>query len=322
MPVFGLGGNDGLNAKARQLPGSGDPVAEALHEAARRRDWQAVRGTLAGVEGEDRTALVWSLAWGKTAMFHWLCKEPELDGDDAIARTLLGVVTVALGWSVRSGRAAHAVPREQFKTFHALLRDAEPHLYAAAELDPAWSGPWVGLLASGRGLQVDLELIRRRFDAATAREPEDRIAHGQMLLALCEKWFGSHELMHEFAGQALRGPHREALAPLTARAHLEHALSCAPGAERRAYLARKGVRAELLEAAELSLFRPGYAVPRSPYADANLFAMAFSMAGMRAEARRAFKLSDGVVTRTPWEQINVDVVAAYRTRRRQARIVV
>jgi hypothetical protein len=319
MSIFGPGKKSALNIKARMLLGDGDPVAEALHGAAGRRDWETVRGTLGRFEGQDRTELVWALAWDQPEVYQWLRKEPELDENDAVARMLLGVVTVAYGWSVRSGLLARHVSREQFEGFHALLREAEPHLYAAAELDPGWSGPWVGLLASGRGLQVGLDVIRRRFEAAVTRNPADRIAHTQMLLALCKKWFGSHELMHEFADQARRGTHGADLAYLTARAHLEQALSFGHGDERRAYLAQPRVRSELAEAAELSVFRPGYTLPRTPYDDANLFAMVFSLAGMRAEARRAFELTEGVVTRVPWEQISRDVMTVYTTRRRQVR---
>lgn len=96
--------------------------------------------------------------------------------------------------------------------------------------------------------------------------PADRIAHSQMLLALCEKWGGSHDRMHEFADQARCGPHGVDLACLTGIAHHEHGLAWQ--AERRAYLAKPRVprvRDELVEAAELSIFRPGYAALRAPY---------------------------------------------------------
>jgi hypothetical protein len=318
MVMFGLRGKYARDSRARILPGNGDPVAEALHGAAERRDWATVRGTLGRFEGQDRTQLAWSLAWHQPMVYQWLHDEPRLDENDAVARMLLGVATVAYGWSVRSGLRARYVSREQFNSFHALLREAEPHLYAAAELDPGWSGPWVGLLASGRGLQVGLDEIGRRFETAAARSPADRIAHSQMLLALCKKWFGSHELMHQFADQARRGPQGADLAYLTARAHLEHALSPELG-DHRAYLAQPRVRAQLVEAAELCVFRPGYAVPRTPYEDANLFAMVFTLAGMAAQARRAFELTEGVVTRVPWEQINRDVKTAYTISRRQSR---
>lgn len=321
MSMFGLGRKNALTAKARMLPGDGDPVTEALIGAAARRDWETVRATLGRFEGEDRDELAWSLAWAgfEPAVYGWLSQEPALKEDDAVARMLLGLVTVSYGWSVRSGLRARYVSREQFKGFHALLREAEPHLYAAAELEPGWSGPWVGLIAAGRGLGVGLDVIRRRFETAVSREPASRLAHSQMLLPLCQKWYGSHELMHAFADEARLGPHGADLAYLTARAHLEHALALGSVGEQRAYLAQPRVRAELTQAAEMSVLRPGYANPRNPYADANLFAMVFSMGGLQTEARRAFELTAGVVTRVPWEQWNPDVAAIYTARRRLAR---
>lgn len=169
MSIFVLGQKKPLDTKARLVLGDGNPVAATLHEAARRRDWEAVRTTLGGFEGEDRTELAWALAWGQPIAYHWLRDEPALKEDDAVAQMLHGLVTVAYGWSVRSGLRARQVSPAQFKGFHALLREAEPHLYAAAELEPGWSGPWVVLLASGRGLQVGLEVIRRRFETGAGR---------------------------------------------------------------------------------------------------------------------------------------------------------
>ena len=65
MSVFGLGRKSALNAKPRILIGDGDPVVEAMHGAARVRDWENVRQTLGRYEGQDRTELVWALAWDR-----------------------------------------------------------------------------------------------------------------------------------------------------------------------------------------------------------------------------------------------------------------
>lgn len=80
------------------------------------------------------------------------------------------------------------------------------------------------------------------------------------------------------------------------------------------------VRAQLEEAADLSLFRSEYSYPRSPHFEANLFAMAFSLAGMRGNAKHAFKLTKGFVTAYPWHYINGrDQVAPFTTWRHIAR---
>ena len=79
------------------------------------------------------------------------------------------------------------------------------------------------------------------------------------------------------------------------------------------------VRAQLEEAADVSLFRPNYSYPRSPHFEANVFAMAFSLAGMHGQARRAFELTNGVVTAFPWKYINGrDQIAPFTNRRRTA----
>ena len=119
-------------------------------------------------------------------------------------------------------------------------------------------------MTSGRGLQIGLDAIRRRFEAATTRCPDHRIAHQQMLQALCKKWFGSHEQMHAFAEQAVQGPHYAALAHLVPSAHLEHWFDLGAGDERRAYMHQATVRDALMEAADLSIFQPDHRATSGP----------------------------------------------------------
>ena len=101
---------------------------------------------------------------------------PELDealpglaaraSGDPLPRLLLGSRTIHRAWAVRTALRANQVSQEQFAQFHALLEEAEEHLYAAASLDPASSAPWYCLLISGRGLEVGPDASERRFDAS------------------------------------------------------------------------------------------------------------------------------------------------------------
>jgi hypothetical protein len=240
-------------------------------------------------------------------------------GDDPLMLTLLGSVTISYAWQIRTSYGAQHVSRQQFAGFHGALREAEEHLYSAVELDPESAAPWAHLVTSGRGLQVGLEVIERRFEAAVQRCPNHRIAHQQMLQALCRKWFGSHDRMHAFAAGAAKGPHSASLAHLVAIACLERWLDFGAGQARSSYMKDASVRAQLEEAADVSLFRSDHSYPRSPHFEANVFAMAFSLAGMHGQARRAFELTNGVVTSFPWQYINGrDQVVPFTNRRRTA----
>jgi len=315
-------GTGGLRAKPNIVPGDGDPVAAALYLAIMRRDAVAVRKLLTSYTGDELSALISSATRHETGAYAWLRAEHGTMGDDPLALTLLGTVTVGYAWRIRTSMRAQYVSNRQFEGFHGALREAEQHLYRAAELDPDSAAPWAELVISGRGLQIGLEVIERRFEAAVQRCAHHRIAHQQMLQALCRKWSGSHARMHAFAAAAAAGPHSARLAHLVAIAHLEHWLDLEAGQARSSYIKQPAVRAQLREAADRSLFRSDYSYPRSPNSEANLFAMAFSLAGMRCEAKRAFKLTDGVVTTFPWQYINGrDPIAPYTFWRARAWLV-
>lgn len=309
----------GLWAKPRMSPGDGDPVAAGLYVAMMRRDVAAVRETLAAYAGDDLSTLISTASRSRTGAYAWLRAERGNMGDDPLMLTLLGCVTIDYAWQIRTSYGAQHVSRQQFAGFHGALREAEEHLYRAVEFDPESAAPWAHLVTSGRGLQIGLEAIERRFEAAVQRCPNHRIAHQQMLQASCRKWFGSHDRMHAFAAEAAKGPHSASLAHLVAIAHLERWLGSGASRARSSYMKDASVRAQLEEAADVSLFRPDYSYPRSPHFEANVFAMAFSLAGMHGQARRAFELTNGVVTAFPWQYINGrDQIAPFTNRRRTA----
>lgn len=322
MPIFGLGTRkSGLRAKPSMVPGDGDPVAAGLYLAIMRRDLEAVRETLAGHAGDELSTLISAGTRHETGAYAWLRGQRAAIDDDPLALTLLGVVTVGYAWKIRTGARAQHVSRRQFDGFHGALREAEEHLYRAAELDPRSAAPWASLVTSARGLELGLDVVERRFEAAVRRAPSHRIAHQQMLQTLCRKWSGSHERMHAFAAEAAAGPHFAQLAHLVAIAHIERWLDLGAGTERIAYMKQQSVRSQLEEAADLSLFQPDHSYPRSPHFEANLFAMSFSLAGMRGEAARAFERAEGVVTQFPWQYINGrDQIAPFTHWRNRARV--
>ena len=312
MPVFGLRRNKDAKSSAinadksprpRRVLGEGDRVAAGLIQAADAQDWAKIRGTLGRFQGRDLSALASSLGYHGPSR-EWLRKAATESPDDFTSRLVLGSCLISDAWQVRTGARAQHISREQFTAFHDLLTQAEEHLYEAARLDPAAVAPWYFLLMSGRGLEVGTNVIERRFEAATGRCPDHFEVHFQMLQCVCKKWSGSHERMHAFADEAMSGPHWSKLALLVPWAHLERYLDLGGREPGRDYLAQPKVLAEIHDAADLTLGQPDYADPRAPFAAANLFAMAFSLARSWDEARTAFEATEGVVTRRPWDYMD------------------
>ena len=86
-----------------------------------------------------------------------------------------------------------------------------------------------------------------------------------MLQQLCRKWGGSHEQMHAFATEAMRGPHGDVLGEQVAWAYYEHVGDLPKDSPDRLFITYEAAQSELREAAQRTIFRPGYSCPRSPY---------------------------------------------------------
>ena len=278
----------------RMLPSDGDAELAALRAVAESQDWPALRAGLSKHSGHDLSSLI-SGVCAQPHVSEWLPQAVGKEPEDALALAVLGAETIERAWRVRTTKLAQHVSRDQFREFHTLLREAEEHLYRSAELDSRSAAPWNSLLTSGRGLQVGLEIQRRRFEAVVKRSPGHLGAHGQMLQQLCRKWSGSHEQMHAFATEALRGPHGDVLGVLIPRAYYEHFADLDKGSPERGFIRSAESRAELREAAERTILRPGFRPAREPYAAANAFAWALCAAGMWPQARAAFQATNAVV---------------------------
>jgi hypothetical protein len=335
VPLFGLGKSKkgsapapgkpparpepplGLPA-ARQLEDNGDPALGPLLERAAAHDWPGLRTALTEYSGHDLTSLTHKVLTQTPGIDEWLPEQLERATDDAFGMAVLGRHTVDAAWKVRSAKKAQHVSQDQFRQFHAMLREAEEHLYASIELDPTSVVPWVALLASAMGLEMEPDVERRRFEAAIERCPGHLGAYSSRLQQLCRKWGGSHELMHEFATEAASGPHADMLCVLVPQAYYEHHFDVPKDSPERKFIQSAESRAELKDLAERTIFRPGYRPnPRSPYGAANMFGWAFAYSGLWPEAKAAYAATGGIAVkwayfRNPVAEYDRLRVLAYR----------
>ena len=289
----------------RRLPDDGDTELTRLLGIAASRDWDALRGEFARVEGNDLSSLLSNVCARTPEIGEWV---PN-DAGDALAQAVLGADAIERGWRVRTGKRATQVSEEQFREFHRLLRVAEEYLYASVELDATSVAPWYSLQISGRGLEVGLDVQQRRFEGALKRCPGHLGSHRQMLQQLCRKWGGSHEQMHAFATEAMQGPYGDVLGQLIPMAYFEHLSDLEKDSPERGFIRSAESRAELLQAAERTIFRPGYSFPRGPYLAANQFLWAFTRAGMWPQAKQALDATEN--TAVTWGPATSDPAKHY-----------
>ncbi|WP_051950847.1 tetratricopeptide repeat protein [Actinacidiphila yeochonensis] len=324
MPLFGRRTAEKQEKKARERRQSwglvapprldtdlGDPRLTAVLGAARSGDWAGVRELLASAAEGPGLAGPWTddLSWLVNEVMdvdgaeEWLARAVADDPRDPLARLALGTRQIGWAWEARSAKLAKYVSKEQFAVFHARLRDAEEHLYEAAELAPEWVAPWYFLLTSGRGLQVGQDAARRRLDAVVARFPHHLPAHRVHLQQVCAKWGGSHEKMHDFARTAmLAAPEGSPFGELVALAQLEEWYG-EPKENGTSSLAQPEAAGRLGQAWERSLGHAAFQRHPGWTASANTFAMTFSLAGRKQSAVEVFAMLNGAVCRSPWNRL-------------------
>lgn len=183
-----------------------DPSLRAALAAASSGDHTPAAELLAGTrehaQWERRDTCVSRLA--RASLHHpgWLESWLEESPEDPDAVLVKADQYVYQAWQIRTGARARHVEADQFRAFHAVLRDSVPVISTAAELNPDDPVPWRIALTQARGIQAPREVFDGYLSEANARDPHHEGCHVQALQYLCAKWYGSHEEMFAFAERA------------------------------------------------------------------------------------------------------------------------
>jgi hypothetical protein len=300
-------------------PAMGDPVAARLAAAAKQGDWRTISAELSNVEHPDDHMFYVRAAAYNSGVERWVDDWVAAEPRSTLPLLVKGAHAIDWAWEARGGGRASTVSEEAFKLFFKRLKLAEDCLDDVTDRDRDSATSWAFLVILGRGRQLGIDETRRRFEEVRRRHPWHLEAHDQMLQQLCQKWSGSHELMHEFAQQTLAEmPAGSPLGRLTAIAHLEHWLDL-PSGEDATYMSSPEVRTQLLAAADRSVRHPYY-VRRPGWPSVhNAFAMAFSFSAEWAAAGEQFDLIGDLATEWPWQYMNRPDQAFLQFRKRTYR---
>ncbi|MFJ4838377.1 hypothetical protein [Streptomyces sp. NPDC088746] len=177
-------------ALAAAAAGDHAPAAELLALTREHAQW------------ERRDTCVTRLA--RASLHHpgWLDSWLEESPEDPDAVLVKADQYICQAWQIRTGARAKHVEADQFRAFHAVLRDSVPVISAAAELNPDDPVPWRVALTQARGIQAPRDVFDTYLAEANARDPHHEGCHTQALQYLCDKWYGSHEEMFAFAERA------------------------------------------------------------------------------------------------------------------------
>jgi hypothetical protein len=224
----------------------------------------------------------------------WLSVRPEDPGALAVAEW----ATVQRAWDARGGGRAAATGEDAFAAFFRILEDAVPACHAAARAGSADPTPWVTMIWLSIGRQDSREVLDDRWAELVARDPENRLGHIARLQCLCEKWYGSHAEMYEFA-RSVTSP---SWAPVVVlQAHVEYVLQESDeggGKHLRGFWQRPDIAADLERAhAWATGDRPSHAWALH---DLSVVGYALSQAERWQQAAQVFAVAGHRAYEYPW----------------------
>ncbi|MFJ6849386.1 hypothetical protein ACIQM3_02435 [Streptomyces sp. NPDC091271] len=271
-------------ALAAAAAGDHAPAAELLALTREHAQW------------ERRDTCVTRLA--RASLHHpgWLDSWLEASPEDPDAVLVKADQYICQAWQIRTGARAKHVEADQFRAFHAVLRDSVPVISAAAELNPDDPVPWRVALTQARGIQAPRDVFDTYLAEANARDPHHEGCHIQALQYLCDKWCGSHEEMFAFAEQAAdQAPPGSRLHALPLQAVVEYLIADeeTPGPDHTARAEAAVTRAQALS----DSYAPG---DREAAGFRNHLALVLWSMNRYEEALTAFRSIGVHATTFPW----------------------
>ncbi|MFI7604555.1 DUF4034 domain-containing protein [Micromonospora sp. NPDC049366] len=295
-------------------PAYGDPQARAFIDALNARDWRTARDILVATPDPDSRAFLMEAVQGATDLQDWIQEWVDAEPDSTLPVLVRGCHAVFWAWEARGGKRAQYTSQDQFREFARRLRIAENSLDEVIDRDPDDVTARTWLVTSSRGRQLDPVEARARFDEVAKRHPGHVVAAEQRLQYLCPKWFGDEKQMFAFAREVTASaPDGSLLPELVAVAHVEKWLDM-PRGEDDEYIQSDEVRAELLAAAEKSIFHPTFRPAFGFVPRASVFALALELAHEFEAAARVFELLGDRVSEWPWAYVGDPVEAFIRSR--------
>lgn len=284
-------------------------VRHRLHQG----KFRAVGKALSKCGGiDERTFLIDALAEAEDqpACFEdWVGFDPT----SSSALTVRGAHALEWAWHARTFSRSEDVSEQQWEQFADRLSLARASLEHALAIDPGESAAYAYLLRCALGQAWELEETTALYNQARDFEPAPWLATYNYFVFLCQKWFGSHELMFEFA-RAVSGsaPEGSDVHALVAHAHIERwlyagAFDNSPDPDN--YWRSDDVFEELIDVYKLWVNKTS----NSPYelVAANAFLFCFASMSARQVVDVELERIGPFPTYTPWRYLG-DPVAVYR----------
>ena len=299
-----------------------DPALRAAMAAASVGESTPARALLAASREQAdwavRSDLVSRLADHAHLHRDWLDAWLDVEPDDPDAWLVKARLTVIEAWAIRTAARTKDVSKEQTQAFHTLLGDAIPAIEKAARLTPADPVPWQIALDHARDLQSPRHVFDSYLLEVMDRAPDHYPSHAAALQYLCDKWYGSHEEMFEFAESAAERAEPGSLLHALPLAAVTEYRQQNEKSEAKGSIAPARVQDAIDRAVKLSARHP---VGEATAADfRNHLALALIESGRDEEALEAFR-GIGVHARTfPWCYSADDPLQSFLSQRKRLQV--
>lgn len=236
---------------------AGDPLLVRLRSELAAGNWKAAVEHIETCRSvEDQIYVIGGLAAAETLPADWV----EQAGGSAMAYTLRGAHMVGLAWRERGSGRATSVTDDGWRGFQKYLDLAYTDLQEAIAKDPASPLPWSFMIQVAMGLGLPKAEILRLVQEADARHRGLTSVYKSAVLALAQKWGGSHQLTLDFAREAHATlPAGTGALSCMADAHIwifEYLKKFEEPSRDKEYFRGKDVGTELISAAERSVLHP------------------------------------------------------------------
>ncbi|MGI9430137.1 MAG: hypothetical protein ACR2NM_15865 [Bythopirellula sp.] len=239
----------------------------------------------------------------------WIENRPH----SADARLASGAQALDWAWQARGYVRSEDVSEHDWEQFNARLAFARAELEAALALDANDPLAFGYLIRYGLGASWSLDQATDAYRQATALEPQAWRPAFNYFTFLCQKWFGSHELMFDFARAVSRSaPEGADVHALVAYAHIErwlYTLAFEDNPQADDYWRGDDVFDELIDVYKLWVNK-SYSSPYEKIA-ANAFLFCFSSLSAKEVMQVELERIGPYPSYTPWRYLG-DPVEVYR----------
>ncbi len=293
--TFGCTKLSGVRRRLQQ--GKLGPVAKALHACQSVDEQTFLTDALAEAEGRPD------------------CYDALVRTHSTSASTLVlsGAHALDWAWQARTFGRSEDVTDEQWDQFRERLSLARASLEHALAISPEESAAYAYLLRCALGQEWRLEEASATYQDACRDGQTPWLATYNYFVFLCQKWFGSHDLMFEFARTLSDSvPLGSDAHAIVAHAHIERWLYAAAfdnDTSADDYWRSDDVFEELIDVYKLWADK----TTRSPYerTAANAFLFCFASMGATQIVEVELERIGPYPTYTPWRYLG-DPVAVYR----------